>query len=123
MEIQQMIASTIYEHEKWKARLEQAILANSIEFDLKNKTMHNFTFFDDWLANGIDEEKKNEQDYLRVVWLHLEFVYEVTSILEDAENDYSEMAYARLQENSKFKMLSEKLSIALEKWQFSLKEA
>jgi len=120
MDIKSMLSSTIAEHEKWGGRLEQAIRTNSVEFDLRNKIMHNFSFFNDWLINGIDEGNKVEQDYLRVVWLHSEFVHEVTSILEDAENDYTEMAYVRLQENSKFKMLSEKLSIALKKWQASL---
>lgn len=123
MNIQKLLNMTIIEYENLEHKIGNAILTNQVEESLKNKIMHNFSFFDDWLINDIAESNKDNQNYLRAVWLHSEFMHEVRSILEDAENDYTEMAHTRLQESSKYKMLSKKLILALQKWQVSLNEA
>lgn len=120
MDIQQMLAYKIENHEKWGKRLEQAIRANSIDITLKHYVLNHFIFFNDWLVNGVNEERKAEQNYLRVVWIHTEYIDEVKSILDDAESNYTDLALVRLQDNSKFKMLTEKLSIAMKKWQASV---
>lgn len=103
--------------------MKHAMHTNQLEESLKNKIMHNFSFFDNWLINDIAESQKDNQNYLRTVWLHSEFMYEVKSILEDTEHDPTEIAHTRLSESSKYKMLSKKLTIALKKWLVSLKQA
>ena len=113
---------TINEYENLESQISFSISSNEPQKSIKNVVMHNLDFFDDWLINDINESVKTDLNYLRAVSLHSEFMQEVKSILEDAENHYTDAVHNRLEENSKFKILSNRLSSTLKNLQVILND-
>lgn len=122
MNTQKLLSMTINEYENLESQISFVISSNEPQNSLKNVVMHNLNFFDDWLINDINQSLKTDQNYLRAVWLHSEFTHEIISILEDAENNYTEAVHTRLEENSKYKVLFKKLLSTLKNLQVSLND-
>ena len=122
MNVQKLLSMTIIEYENLEHVLIRAINSNKSQNSLKNIIMHNLGFFDDWLVNEVNKSEKDSQNYLRAIWLHSEFTHEIISILEDAENNYTEAVHTRLEENSKYKVLSNRLLSTLKNLQVILND-
>jgi len=122
MNTQKLLSMTINEYENLESQINFFINSHEPQNSLKNVIMHNLDFFDDWLINDINECVKTDQNYLRAVWLHSEFMHEVQSILEDSENHYTDAVHTRLEENSKYKVLLNRLSSTLKNLQVILND-
>ena len=122
MNTQKLLSMTINEYENFESQISFVINSHEPQNSLRNVIMHNLNFFDDWLINDINESVKTDQNYLRAVWLHSEFMHEVKSILEDAENHYTDAVHTRLEENSKYKVLLNRLLSSLKNLQVILND-
>lgn len=122
MNTQKLLPMTIHEYESLESQISFVINTHEPQNSLKNVVMHNLDFFDDWLINDIDEGIKTDRNYLKAVWLHSEFRHEVRSILEDAENRYTDAVHTRLEESSKYKVLLNRLLSSLKNLQVILND-
>jgi len=110
----------INEFNPWVSRLEREFKSNVKELNIESHLIKGVSSFNGWLYYELDETTMQSRSYFRTVWLHTEFTYEIQSVLDEAIDDDTEMAFTNLQQHCKLELLSNKLLTSLKDWRRSL---